>query len=210
MIKKNLLVFPGNNRINEPAYINRYELIRTMCDRNGYNMQIIDYFEILGDKDFNISNLIDTIKLSPFLKNAEVVFGISYGCNVLLRLIEIEQSLIPRCNRISLWGAYPYWYYYKSLITEGNQTKKYLESQGFKIQPENAMRLEKPIEEMIYNYDGILEINLGWGTKDTVSSNEFNRYIATLNNNIVMCPIEGNGHIIDVYNKNYNSLIFGI
>ena len=210
MEKKTLLILPGNNRINEPSHIKRYELLQSLCETNNYNMQIIDYYELLGDKDFNICNLVDLIKLSTFLNNVEIVFGISYGCNVLLRLLECEQVFIPKCNRIALWGAYPYWYYHASLVTEAVETKKYIERQGFKLQPENAFRLEKPIEEMIYKYKGNIDINLGWGVKDKISSNEFNQYISTLNNKVILHPIEGEEHIIDTYNEQYNTLIFGI
>ena len=211
MSDKKILILPGNNDITDSSVIDRYSYIKKISFQNKFIPDIVDYEEELNGNEFNVNNLLKILIPKIDLNDYHILFGLSYGCNVLLRILESQREKLDNDKRICFWGAYPYWIYHKSLVSESIQTKHYLEKQGFRLNPKEAFQQEKPIEEMLndLNTNG-LKINIGWGVFDQISTTAFNNYLATLNSNIILHPIHNETHNIVKHSKKYESFILGI
>jgi hypothetical protein len=209
--KEFILVFPGNTSINHVTVKKRYELIKNMSLKNSYNYKIINYKKIIKDKNFQINNILSSIDENIEIESAKIIFGLSYGCNIVLNLLNLSNNIFSNTQKICLFGAIPYWIFHYGLITNLDETKKYIKEQGFKINPIEAFNKEIPIEEIVKKYYGEKILHFGCGTLDKDSTPAFNKYLKSLNKKKTKITFfNGENHYITSFNKKYEKFIFEI
>lgn len=215
-MKRNLLIFPGSTDLSIGRYEDRYNVVISEAKKHGYNdIHLISWTGQKSSKKegaFSMQNaLLDAIpeieKYNGLKQNFDLI-AFSWGCNIVLRSIQLMQNQLSYLNKVILWGLSPFWKEYEALeINKHDSLIGAYQNYGCLVDPD-YLKYQIPIEYLLRSYKANILMKIGAGClgKDF----KFLEYIESIvdNDNISYHYLKKSDHLVTEPDSEYLDFLF--